>query len=69
MNLRFIKLGYFEFEDISSLRNMNFLSLNLSFETSLPNFGSNISSTLEVVMIATPSVFRCKLQHFTPMVL
>ena len=28
-----------------------------------------VKNTLEVVMIATPSVFRCKHQYFTPMVL
>ena len=43
-NLSFIELVNSEFEQISSSWNINFSSLSMILETSLPNLGSNISS-------------------------
>ena len=43
-NLSFIELVNSEFEQISSSWNINFSSLSMILETSLPSLGSNISS-------------------------
>ena len=68
MNLNFIKLQNYKFENMSSFRIGNFLSLNLSLEMSWPNFGSinsSISRFIEFEFLkSTNHVISLKFESF-----